>query len=756
MLNTIIQHNINKSSERQLRGKACPLDPWKAVMKMACALMLAFSSTCCEAQQSLIIHVTGGENKMSLSGNIRVKETHKGFATDTAGLAIVRFLTNGTYTLTFSSVEYMEEQVRISIPYPFDTLRINLEEMKNELEEIIIQSTRTSRTIANVPTRIETIELEEIDEKNNMRPGNVAMLLHESTGIQVQQTSATSGNASIRLQGLDGRYTQLLKDGFSNFGNFSSGLSVLEIPPLDLKQVEIIKGPASPLFGGGAIAGVVNFVSKTPTGDPEYNFIINQSNIGQTNIGGYASQRARKVGYALLALYNRQQPYDVDHDDFTEVPKSHEFTVHPKLFFYPTENTILYIGNSLTKGTRNGGDIHVIEGNTDALHQYSEENETTRNITTLELDQKLDDKKRFIAKQSLSVFDRRIRIPSYLFSGIGYNSFTDISYVTSGGNHALVLGVNLAYDKFREKDDSSENRDSRSTTGGIYAQQTWDASKKIKLESGLRFDAIEYVNSIYSKDEFFVLPRISLLVKYNTEFSSRVGAGMGYKIPTIFTEQTETMQYRNVMQISNVKSEKSYGATADINYKTNLGLNLSISVNHMFFYTMINKPLVLQNDSSGNYRFMNAARPVHSFGFETNARVIFKNTFKLFLGYTFNETRAEYLTGKQYLPLVPKGKLNTALIYEKEDVIKLGLEAYFTGRQVLSNGTETPRFEELGFMAEKIFKKFSLFINFENFTDTRQSKYKNVVNGSHVNPSFDEIWTHTEGFVVNGGIKIKL
>ena len=108
------------------------------------------------------------------------------------------------------------------------------------------------------------------------------------------------------------------------------------------------------------------------------------------------------------------------------------------------------------------------------------------------------------------------------------------------------------------------------------------------------------------------------------------------------------------------------------------------------------------------------------------------------------------------MPLVPKHKLNTALIYEKEDVIKLGLEGYFTGRQYLSNGTRTPAFKELGFMAEKLFEKFSLFINFENFTDTRQSRYKNVVNGSHLAPTFDEIWTHTEGFVVNGGIKLKL
>src|SRR5690606_29365231 len=146
-------------------------------------------------------------------------------------------------------------------------------------------------SIRNVPTRVETITLEEIDEKSNMRPANISMLLHESTGIQVQQTSATSANASIRIQGLDGRYTQLLKDGFANFGNFASGLSVLEIPPLDLKQVEIIKGPASTLYGGGAIAGMVNFISKTPGSRPVHEILLNQSNIGQSNIGYFSSGR---------------------------------------------------------------------------------------------------------------------------------------------------------------------------------------------------------------------------------------------------------------------------------------------------------------------------------------------------------------------------------------------------------------------------------------------------------------------------------
>ncbi|MBO9681142.1 MAG: hypothetical protein J7502_00485 [Flavisolibacter sp.] len=84
------------------------------------------------------------------------------------------------------------------------------------------------------------------------------------------------------------------------------------------------------------------------------------------------------------------------------------------------------------------------------------------------------------------------------------------------------------------------------------------------------------------------------------------------------------------------------------------------------------------------------------------------------------------------------------------------MEGYFTGKQYLTNGTPTSNFSELGFMVEKNFRHFFLFMNFENFTDKRQGNYKNVVNGSHLNPVFDEIWTHTEGFVINSGIKIKL
>lgn len=630
---------------------------------------------------------------------------------------------------------------------------IKKEKEPEELEEVRIQSTRTTRTIRNTPTRIETIDAEELEEKSNMKPSNVSMVLHESTGLQVQQTSATSGNASIRVQGLDGRYTQLLKDGYPNFGNFASGLSILEIPPLDLKQVEVIKGPASTLFGGGAIAGVVNFISKTPKEKGEYNFIINQSNIGQSNFGGYASQRKGNFGYAILGTLNFQKAYDVDKDDFSESPKSNNFTINPRVFYYPNETTTFMLGNSFTKGTMTGGDMNVIAGNADAFHTYFEKNETIRNTTTFEFDKKFTENNSFKLKQSLSFFDREINIPNYEFSGFNTNIFTDASYLSTTEKQTIITGLNFQYDDFKQSKISTLN--AKSNTIGAYIQQTWDVSEDIKLENGLRIDNVNYSNPNFSKNQIFVLPKVSALFKFNNKWSSRIGGGLGYKIPTIFTEQTETNQYQNVLALNNVEAERSIGGTTDVNFKTNLADDFVFSINQMFFVTQINKPLILQN-SGVNTFFINADKPVISNGFETNLKFIFKEDLKFFVGYTFTNAKAKYLTSNQFLPLLPKNKLNMALIFEKENNFKLGLEGFFTDQQFLYNGTQTPTFWEFGFMAEKtLWKNYSFFINFENFTDTRQSNYKPVVNGSHNNPTFDDIWTHTEGATINGGIKLK-
>ena len=723
-------------------------------MMLLLATQMVYSAT---AQNSLTVVIKDSKTALPLSGaSVSVKNSDIGNSTDSNGTVVLTGLPAGKQTLVFSYTGYQTSSREVSFPLDQpDIMIIELEAAEEEeLDEVIVQTTRTSRSIANTPTRVETIDGEELDEKNNMRPANVSMLLHESTGLQVQQTSATSGNASIRVQGLDGKYTQLLKDGYPNYGNFASGLSILEIPPLDLKQVEVIKGPASTLYGGGAIAGVVNFISKIPNEKLEAEFLFNQSHIGQTNVGAYISQKRGKFGFSFLGLGNLQKAYDVDKDDFSELPRNKNFTINPRLFFYPSESWNIMLGHSYTWGWNTGGDMVQIKGYGNAMHTYFEENSTVRNTTTLEIDKKFKSGNKLKLKQSFGLFDRVITLPAYAFSGFNTNSFTDLSLLIKKQKHTVISGLNIVFDKFNHRNMRILNAET--FTAGVYIQDTWDLTNRVILESGLRVDNMRYKNAGYVKNQTFVLPRISALFKITDKISSRIGGGLGYKAPTVFTEETERLQYQNLQALNNVEAERSVGGTADINFKTKITDNLAFSINQMFFYTGISKPLVLHVDAFGNYSFSNASKTITSSGFETNVKFIYKEDLKLFVGYTYTHAKAGYLAGNQFLRLVPKNKLNLTLMYEKEDNFKLGLEGYFSDNQFLNNGTRTPSYWEFGFMAQKTFRKVSAFINFENFTDQRQSKYKTVVNPPHNNPSFDDIWNHTEGFVINGGLKIKL
>lgn len=702
------------------------------------------------AQSALKVTVKDEATKEPVAGaTVSVKDTEISATSDTQGVAQLTNIPDGEQTIVVFSAGYETQELKLTFPISAQNESLVFLKVTYEAGEVTVVSTRTGREIDDVPTRVEAIDEEEVDEKTNMRPANVSMVLNESTGIKVQQTSATSNTQSVRIQGLDGRYTQLLKDSFPAFGGFSGSLSLLEILPLDLKQVEIIKGPSATFYGGGAIAGVVNFISKEPEDKPVTSMILNQTSALGTDFSLFNSRKSARFGHTFLGSINYQKEYDVDEDDFTELPMTISFSLNPRLFFYLNDKTRLVVGNSTSYQNRKGGDVFVIRDRADALHQYFENNKSWRNITTVQFEKELSGGSRFVAKQSLAFFNRRLEIANYRFEGQQFNSYTDISCLHTVNRHVLVFGFNAAYDQFREDAAAPILRDENRTTFGGYAQDSFNITGKLSIEAGFRLD--------YLKDEgLFPLPRVSALYRFTENLSSRLSFGLGYKAPSIFTEEAETLLFRNVLPVgSTVKAERSRGGTFDVNYRNTIGEKFSYSVNQMFFHTEIEDPLVPLPSAGGTFRFVNAGQPIRSRGFETNVRLSY-DLIKLFAGYTLTDAKAKYLTGNQVLPLAPKSRINSALLFEKGENYKAGIEAYYTSSQFLTNGFQTRPYWVMGIFGEKWFGKYSLFINAENITDTRQGRLTQVVFPPHQNPTFSEIYTHTEGRVFNGGIKIRL
>ena len=711
---------------------------------------LVFSGFFVQSQNTLI--VKNKETKTPIPGvSIEIRSEKIITVTNSEGVAVLKNIPAGKHRLEFTHIGYKENESAFSFPLnDKDTIEIFLEPEAAELEEVTINSTRSNRSINNTPTRVEVIEAEEIREEAAMRPGDIRMLLSESTGIQAQQTSATSANASIRIQGLDGRYTQILKDGFPLYAGAATGLGLLQTPPLDLRQVEIIKGASSTLYGGGAIAGLVNLLSKMPAERRELNFHFNITSAGGMDINSFFSKRFKKTGITFFIARNTNKAFDPAHTGFSAIPKFERYTINPKLFLYFNEKTKLDLGINTSFENRLGGDMQFIKGMGDSTHSYFERNKTKRLSTQLSFSFQINKKNILSFKNSVGYFNRIITSKGYRFDGIQNSSFTEASWAGKRERSDWVTGINILSDHFTEKLIAPGlSRNYTQNTYGIFVQNTWNVSGRLTLETGIRGDHVTGYG-------FILLPRLSALFKITPKLTSRLGGGFGYKPPTIFTEESEKVLYMNVLPVSSSlnKPERSYGANWDAGYHTKLG-KMTFSINQFFFYTYLKNPLFLEPSLNGLYRLENIPGYVFTQGAETNIKLGY-DEIALYLGYTYTDANVRNNGASYQNPLTPKHRFNGALVYEMEDKWKIGSELYYFGEQRLSDGSTGQDYWLAGLVIERLWKKISLYINFENFADVRQTKFESIYSGSQTNPVFKDIYAPLEGFVVNGGIKIRL
>ena len=634
--------------------------------------------------------ISESENEPIFGATVYFEELEKGAVTDFDGIATFNEIPNGEHIIIVSFLGFETLKTTIQIPSNSDLI-FKLKSGGNELDEVVLQSSRSTRTVKKIPTRIEFIGVEEMGEKAIMNPTNISMVLRESTGIQMQQTSLSSGSTNIRIQGLDGRYTQLLRDGFPLYGGFSSGLSILQIPPLDLQQFEIIKGSSSTLYGGGAIAGLINMVSKTPDEEPALDIMLTQTQALGSTANVFYSKRNEKFGISLYGSGHYQKAYDPEDDGFSNLPKTKSISFNPKFFYYPSDKTTFWLGLNGTYDDRIGGDITKIESGENGIHQYTEENISKRLSSQAVYKTQIDSISSLSIKNSVSFFDRNLTIPDFNFDGKQTNTFTEITYQRETSKADWIFGANLYTSNFDENDNATLQRDQTDITYGMFANNIYDLSENWILETGLRAD--------YNTDfGFFPLPKISVLYKNDNGFSSRIGGGLGYKIPDIFTEEAEFINFENVLGIdkSSLKAERSYGVNLDFNYQTRLFETIGFSINQLFYVTAINNGLLLNSTNNGLFAFENATDEILSKGAETNIKFTYKD-FRWFLNYALIDTKLNYLAGNPQKPLTAKHNAGSVLMYES-DKWRIGYETFYTGKQFLSNGTETTDFVTMGLL----------------------------------------------------------
>lgn len=719
-------------------------------LMITCLLSASFSYL---FSQTISGTVKDASGKPLAGVSVKVMETGKGMNTSEDGLYQLA-VTAGKAKLNFILTGYASKDTVLDVPV-LGTLRVDivLEEKKDELDEVVIvSSSRTNSRIEDLPTKVEVLGAEEVHEENGIKPGNIASLLGDIAGIQIQQTNAATGNADMRIQGLQGKYTQVLRDGMPLFGGYAGSFSILQIPPLDLQQIELVKGASSTLYGGGAIAGMVNLVSKTPKlGKPEAAITLNRSTLKENNANLFFSGRNHTAGYTVFAGGTLQQQTDVDKDGFSDVPSVKSVFVHPRLFLYGGDRSTVTLGYTFNYEDRNGGDMEVLDGHSSAAHTFFIRNKSLRNTADITWNRQLAGNASFTARGSTSFFNRDISSNVFGMKGSQFTWYSEFAYTQKTEKHNWVAGINFNGDDFRKNlPDSSLLPNESSNTLGLFAQDDWKLAHLLTLQAGLRTD-------ISSRYGVFVLPRVSLMYKVSHAVTMRMGGGLGYKTPVLFNTEIDERDYHYIRGYAGgIRSERSLGVNYDINYKTRAG-EWELTCNQTFFYNMVKDPILLATTGATPlvYQYVNTTGKLQSAGFETYIQAL-GDPWELYLGYVYTHARRTYNAAAPNLPLIARNKIASVIAYEFSSHFRAGIEAAYTGRQYLDNGSKTDPYLFMAMMIRYNVGKAAFVLNCENLFDYRQNRNASLVQPPLTNPSFPEIWAPLDGRVVNLSVYIKL
>lgn len=661
--------------------------------------------------------------------------------TDDQGIALLS-VPAGTVQVTVLSEGFVPVTVQLEVAAGQEQL-ISIElvqQLSVEEEVTVVASTRTERRIEDQALRVEVLNREEIEEKMLMTPGDIGMMLSETGGLRVQTTSPSLGGASVRIQGMRGRYTRFLSDGLPLFGSQPGGLGLLQIPPMDLGQVEVIKGVASALYGAGALGGVVNLISRRPADEPEHEFLVNQSTRGATDgVLWLSAPLSESWGVTFLGGGHWQDQADVDGDGWTDLAHYARGIARPRLFWDDGQGQSFFLTVGTTFEDRTGGtQPDAVLAATGAPHAEGLE---TRRFDIGILWQQLP-AERFVlitrATTSRQWHDHQF---GEVFENDQHSTyFGEVTLRGSHGRHTWVGGAAIEHDTY---DPTDVPRFGYSfTTPGIFIQDDIDIRPWLALSMSGRLDH-------HSEYGTFFSPRVSALLR-SGDWSTRMSAGSGFFGPSPLTEATEAAGLTRLAVDGPLRAEQGRSVSIDLT-RTQGPLSYTATV----FGSRIADPVKVDRKT---YVLRNLTEPTTNVGVELLA-MLRQSPLALTASYTYVRSRERDGDISTDVELTPRHSVGFVAMVENEDA-RLGFEWYYTGRQRLEESpyrdTSKP-YAVMGLLAERRVGPLRLFVNAENLTDVRQSRWDPLLRPDRAPDGrwTVDAWVPLDGRVINGGVRVQ-
>jgi len=611
-------------------------------------------------------------------------------------------------------------------------------------EEIFVTATRTGRLAADQVVRVEVVNREEIEEKLLMTPGDIAMLLNETSGIRLQPTSPALGAAAVRVQGMPGRFTAVLTDGLPINGTQVASVGLLQIPPMDLQQVEVIKGAASALYGPSALGGVINLVTRRPTPEHEGELLLNATTRSGLDTVLWASGPVSPtVGYTWLNGAHAQTAEDVDNDGWADLPRYRRFVTRPKLSLTTAAMTVDITGGA-TIERRRGGLVNDIAGR--------------QSINTNRLDLG------FTARRPVNGAIAVVRGAAVRLAhehGYGergglteYNdrhesAMVEGSFLWSRGAHLLVAGAGLDIQAYRRL--------------GPLTDYTWAApSVFFQDDVTLADDATMSISGrvdLHSEYGLLWSPRATVRWR-PSPWDVRVSVGRGAFAPTVFVDEVEEVGVHHVGRNRINKAETAESASVDVTREFG---PLSVSVTG--FVAAVHDPVTatIVTDRGTRLEVFNATganTAIRIRGLESFARMR-RGPWVATATHTWlSATEGADTAGlRADVPLTPRQTFGLVAAWEQHGTARVGFEFYYTGRQRLEDNPyrdESEPYTIIGLLAERRFGRVRAFVNLENLTNVRQSDYNPLLlpTPTVLGKRAVSAWAPLDGRTINAGVRI--
>jgi outer membrane receptor for ferrienterochelin and colicins len=683
---------------------------------------------------SITVSVRSEHNPVS---NVTIEIDNRTFTSDAKGSVTIN-VAPGRTTIKATSPQHLPAATQLLVEAG-QHYEIELELQPISHEEVTVSATRTDARLEDSPTRVEVLNREEIEEKILMTPGDIVMMLNEMGGMRVQTTSPSLGAASVRIQGMRGPYTRFLSDGLPLFGQQVGGLGLLQIPPSDLAQVEVIKGTTSALYGSGAMGGVVNLVSRRPGKEPMRELLLNQSTRGATDAVFFGSTPLNNFwGMSLLGGGHFQLRNDIDNDTWADLAGYSRGVLRPRFFWEGTNGKSLFMTSGVTIEDRKGGTLPgEVLLTTGAPYVES--------LRTIQFDfggvgQTVVADHYLLALR----FSAGTRRHNHLFGDVRERDhhdsyFSELTLRRTIGRHTLVAGAALEVDSYAPADVPQFSF--TDYVPGLFLQDDIVLAPWLSLSASARLDHhSEYGN--------FLSPRIAALFRKGP-WSSRISLGQGFFGPTPLTEETEAAGLTRLLIHQPLKAER--GRSASLDLTRTLG---AATVTATFFGTSIRNPI---NVDAATYSLVNLPEPTRNFGAELLGTIRL-SPISITGSYTFVRARQTEATARVDAPLTPVNSAGIVGMWESEEKGRVGVEIYYTGKQRLEDNpfrSESRPYVIVGFLVERKLGPVRAFINAENITGVRQTRWDPLLRPTRATSGrwTVDAWAPLDGRVFNGGVR---